>query len=250
MAVSRRSSKPANKAKRSWLRTFVRRGVLFVLLLLLVDAAYLWWLMPDWAALSKGAVPKSAFIKDYEAQRAEDATLPRLRWQPVPTASISKHMRRVVIVAEDSRFYEHDGIDVQALQEVWAYNLSQQKFAFGGSTISQQLAKNLFLSPSRDPLRKWHEFWLTLVMESQLSKHRILELYLNVVEFGPGVYGVEAASRRYWNISASQISMQQAIELAATLPGPKKHNPATRTKFFQGKVKKISRHLGVKADTR
>ena len=216
---------------------------MLLLLFLLLDAAYLWWLMPNWDELAKGPIPKSAFIKDYEELRAEDNTLPKLRWQPVPLNAISKSMRRAVIVAEDSRFYEHEGIDVDALQDAWEYNLEHHKLGFGGSTLSQQLAKNLFLTPSRNPLRKWHEVWLTLIMEQQLSKRRILELYLNVAEFGPGIYGVEAASRKYWGISASQLGVDQAVELAASLPGPKSHNPATRTKFFQNKVKKISRHM-------
>ncbi len=152
-----------------------------------------------------------------------------------------------MVVAEDSRFYEHEGFDVAALQDAWEYNLERHKMVIGGSTLSQQLAKNLFLTPSRNPLRKWHEVWMTAIMEQQLNKRRILELYLNVAEFGPGIYGIEAASRKYWGISARQLSTQQAIELAATLPGPKKHNPATRTRFFNNKVKKIGRHMRVGA---
>ncbi len=247
--MSRRRRAPTKTQKTSLLWRIVKRSVQLLLLILLLDAAYLWWLMPDWDELAKGPgpAPKSAFIKEYEAQRADDATLPRLRWQPVPLSNIAKSMRRAVIVAEDSRFYEHEGFDVAALQDAWEYNLERHKFAIGGSTLSQQLAKNLFLTPSRNPLRKWHEVWLTAIMEQQLSKRRILELYLNVAEFGPGIYGVEAASRKYWGIAASQLSNQQAIELAATLPGPKKHNPATRTKFFKNKVKKIGRHLRVGA---
>lgn len=243
MAAPRRTRSKPKKSSR--LRTFLVRGLQLLVLILLLDAAYLWWLMPDWAELAKGPVPKSAFIAEYEAQRAEDAKLPKLRWTPVPLSAISKNMRRAVVVAEDSRFYEHEGFDVAALQDAWEYNLERRKFAIGGSTLSQQLAKNLFLTPSRNPLRKWHEIWLTLIMERQLSKRRILELYLNVAEFGPGIYGVEAASRKYWGISASQLGVDQSVELAATLPGPKKHNPATRTKFFLNKAKRIGGHMRV-----
>jgi monofunctional biosynthetic peptidoglycan transglycosylase len=237
MALFRRRKSSPKKS------SLFKRGFMLLLLALLLDAAYLWWLMPDWDELAKGATPKSAFIEEYEEQRAEDDKLPKLRWKPVPLSSISKSMRRAVIVAEDSRFYEHEGVDVAALQDAWEYNLEHHKLGFGGSTLSQQLAKNLFLTPSRNPLRKWHEVWLTLIMEQQLSKRRILELYLNVAEFGPGIYGVEAASRKYWGISASQLGVDQAVELAATLPGPKSHNPSTRTKFFKNKVKKIKRHM-------
>ena len=245
--MSRRRTKQTPAKKPGLLRRLLSRSLQLLLLIVLLDAAYLWWLTPDWEALATGPTPKSAFIKDYEAQRNNDAKLPTLRWQPVPLSAIAKPMRRAVIVAEDSRFYEHEGFDVAALQDAWEYNLERRTLAIGGSTLSQQLAKNLFLTPSRNPLRKWHEIWLTLIMERQLSKRRILELYLNVAEFGPGIYGVEAASRKYWGISARQLSSQQAIELAATLPGPKKHNPATRTKFFKNKVKKISRHMRVGA---
>ncbi|TPW15656.1 MAG: monofunctional biosynthetic peptidoglycan transglycosylase [Halothiobacillaceae bacterium] len=201
--------------------------------------------MPRWAELAQGSIPKSAFIVAYEAQRAESGTLPKLYWKPVPLAAIAKPLRRAVVVAEDSRFYEHSGLDLEAMEQAWRYNLRRHTLAFGGSTLSQQLAKNLFLTPSRNPLRKWHELWLTLIMEQQLSKQRILELYLNVVEFGPGLYGVEAASRHYWGVAASQLTLHQAIELAATLPGPKIHNPTTRTRFFLHKVSKIRRHMRV-----
>ncbi len=243
--MSRRRRASTKTKKTSLLWRLVKRSVQLLLLILLLDVVYLWWLMPNWDELAKGPVPKSAFIKEYEAQRADNTKLPKLRWQPVPLSSIAKPMRRAVVVAEDGRFYEHEGFDVAALQDAWEYNLERHKMVIGGSTLSQQLAKNLFLTPSRNPLRKWHEVWLTVIMEQQLNKRRILELYLNVAEFGPGIYGVEAASRKYWGISARQLSTQQAIELAATLPGPKKHNPATRTRFFNNKVKKIGRHMRV-----
>ena len=240
-----RRNPSAHPKKRTRFKTFLRRGALLVLLFLLLDSLYLLWLMPDWEKLAQGPVPKSAFMERYEELRKENPKMPSLRWRPVPLSAISQHMRRAVVVAEDSRFYEHSGIDLAALQEVWDYNLEHGRAAFGGSTLSQQLVKNLFLSPSRNPLRKWHELWLTLTMEQKLSKHRILELYLNVAEFGPGIYGVEAASRRYWGISAGALSIAQAIELAATLPSPKENNPATRTRFFLNKVKKIRRHMGL-----
>ncbi len=243
-----RRNPSAHPKNRSRFKTFLRRGALLLLLFLLLDSLYLLWLMPDWEKLARGPVPKSAFMERYEELRKENPKLPQLRWNPVPLSAISQPMRRAVVVAEDSRFYEHSGIDLAALQEVWGYNLEHGKAAFGGSTLSQQLTKNLFLSPSRNPLRKWHELWLTLIMEQKLSKRRILELYLNVAQFGPGIYGVEAASRRYWGIPASALSVHQAIELAATLPSPRENNPATRTRFFQSKVKKIRQHMGVDAE--
>lgn len=152
-------------------------------------------------------------------------------------------MTRALIVAEDAHFYSHNGIDTDALKEVMEYNLSKKRFVYGGSTISQQTIKNIFLSPSRNPLRKWHEFVLTIGMERNLSKKRILSLYLNIAEFGRGIYGVNAAAQYYWGIPASRLSVKQAVELAATLPAPVKHNPNTRTKFFLKRVKKIGRYF-------
>jgi monofunctional biosynthetic peptidoglycan transglycosylase len=152
-------------------------------------------------------------------------------------------MIRAAIAAEDSRFYQHEGVDFDALKEAMEYNLSEQRMAYGASTISQQTVKNIFLSPSRNPLRKWHEFLLTLGMERNLTKKRILEHYLNLAEFGKGIYGVEAAARYYWGIPAYRLTSRQAIELAATLPSPVKNNPRTRTKSFQKRVKRIRRYF-------
>ena len=157
--------------------------------------------------------------------------------------SIPQAMIRAVIAAEDSRFYEHDGVDLEALKDAMEYNLSEKRMVYGASTISQQTVKNIFLTPSRNPLRKWHELWLTIGMERNLSKKRILEHYLNVAEFGRGIYGVDAAARYYWGIPVNRLNSRQAIELAATLPSPVKNNPRTATKSFRKRVKKIRRYF-------
>lgn len=224
-----------------------------LLILLIVDAFYLAVTWPDWGALARGAVPKSRFIRDYEARAADDKKLPRLRWQPVALSTIPKHLTRAVILAEDGRFYGHSGFDLQAFREAMDYNFEKGRLARGASTISQQTVKNLFLSGSRNPLRKWHELVLTWGMEQHLKKHRILEIYLNVAEFGRGVYGVQAASQAYFGVSVERLTPRQAAELAATLPGPTKHNPATRTRFFDKHTAKIlslmQRFPGDAADT-
>lgn len=152
-------------------------------------------------------------------------------------------MTRALIVAEDANFYSHSGIDFEAFRAAMETNIEKGRFVYGGSTISQQTVKNLFLTSSRNPLRKWHEFILTIAMEQQLSKRRILELYLNIVEFGRGIYGVEAAARHYWGIPASRLSRHQAISLAASLPAPVSHNPSTRSRFFKRRVNKIRRYF-------
>jgi len=223
---------------------FVIRWTLRVLLLVLImDTGYLVGIWPDWELYTEGPVQRSNFIRSYIFQQYRNKPWPKLRWHPVSVDKISRHMIRAIIVAEDSRFYSHAGLDLDALKQAMEYNLSAQRFVYGGSTISQQTVKNIFLSASRDPLRKWHEFVLTLGMEQNLSKRRILELYLNVAEFGRGVYGVEAAARFYWGVSAAGLSVRQAIELAATLPAPVTNNPTNRTRFFKNRVKKIYRYF-------
>jgi len=215
-------------------------GIVFVLVL--VDASYLIAIWPNWDAYKKGPVKQSSFIEQYISERKQHKW-PRLQWTPVSINRISKHMTRALIVAEDANFYSHSGIDWQAFQAAMEHNIEEGRFVYGGSTISQQAVKNIFLSPSRNPLRKWHELVLTFAMEENLSKRRILELYLNVVEFGRGIYGVEAAARHYWGVAAANLSVNQAIQLAASLPAPSSHNPATRTRFFQRRVRKISRYF-------
>lgn len=152
-------------------------------------------------------------------------------------------MRRAAIVAEDARFYQHQGFDLAAFQEAMDHNLENMELRYGASTISQQTVKNLFFSASRNPLRKWHELIFTLAMEHQLSKRRILEIYLNIAEFGIGVYGVEAAARHYWGIPAAMLSQRQAAALAACLPSPKKHNPVTRSRRHLERTRKILRYM-------
>jgi len=233
-----RAASPSGRGRRRWLRPLALLG----LALVAADALYLAAIWPDWDALARGPAPRSAFLLAYERERTAHGWPPPL-WRPVPLAAISRHMTRAAIVAEDARFWSHEGVDLVALRDALDENLERGRLAFGGSTISQQTVKNLFLTPSRSPLRKWHELVLTLAMERHLSKRRILELYLNVAELGLGVYGVEAAAQRYFGTSAAELSREQAAELAASLPSPKRSNPATRTRFFQARTRKILRIL-------
>lgn len=213
------------------------------LILLLVDLFYLMLTWPDWKALASGAVQKSNFIRDYEFKRAENKTLPQLRWRPVSLSTVPKYLVRAVIVAEDARFYEHSGFDLIAFKEAMNYNFAEGRLALGASTISQQTVKNLFLSRSRNPLRKWHELVLTWGMERNLKKRRILELYLNIAELGPGIYGVQAAAQAYFGTPVEALTVEQAAKLAATLPSPERHNPATRTNPFERRALKILNRL-------
>ena len=152
--------------------------------------------------------------------RASDPQAP-LRYRWVPYARISDHLKRAMIAAEDSRFVEHEGFDWEGIQLALEKNQRRGRVVAGGSTISQQLAKNLFLSPSRSYWRKAEEAVITLLLENMLDKARIFELYLNVIEWGNGVFGAEAAAQRYFGVSAAQLNAEQAARLAAMAPNPR-----------------------------
>ncbi|WP_141735668.1 monofunctional biosynthetic peptidoglycan transglycosylase [Oligoflexus tunisiensis] len=232
----------------SWLKSITwswRRALLGLLAgVLLFEGIALIVIWPDWDALRQGKVPESALIKDYIEQRAENPKLPRLQWTPLQKP-LPQRVKKAFILSEDSRFYEHGGVDFQAIRDAIDYNWRHGKVVLGASTISQQTAKNMFLSLSRNPLRKFHELFLTWLLEYKLSKAEILHIYLNVAEFGLGIYGIEAASRHYYHTSAYNLTTAQAAELAASLPSPKKHNPRTRTRFFTRHVARLSRTLQI-----
>ena len=238
---------PPRPRSKSAIRRFtgrlLRAGLGLLLLFVVLDAAYLAWIWPDWESYQRGPIQSSSFIREYVADRTNHPEWPPLRWNPVPLEQIPRDMVRAVVIAEDSRFYSHGGVDWEAFQDAMRYNLAQGRLIYGGSTISQQTAKNLFLSASRNPLRKWHELVLTYAMEHHLSKQRIMEHYLNVAQFGRGLFGVDAAARHYWGIPAARLSRRQAIELAASLPSPATTNPAIRNKTFLRRVNKINRHF-------
>lgn len=230
----RKRSKPKTR-----LRRILRWGWQIILVLLVLDIFYLMSIWPNWSHFGHIQTLKSNFILNYKAQRQHDRALPPLRWVPVPGDELPRDLRRAVIVGEDARFYEHHGIDLLAFLDAMDTNLELKEFKYGASTISQQTVKNLYFSSARNPLRKWHELILTLAMEMHVSKRRILTTYLNIAEFGEGIYGAEAAAQYYWHIPASQLSERQAAELAACLPSPKRNNPQTNTPYFQQRAERI-----------
>ena len=139
----------------------------------------------------------------------------------VPYKNISGHLKRALIAAEDAKFLDHEGFDWEGIQKAYAKNLKKGKIVAGGSTISQQLAKNLFLTTKRTPWRKGEEVIITLMLEALMDKERIFEIYLNVIEWGNGVFGAEAAARHYYHVSAAQLSAEEAAKLAAMVPNPR-----------------------------
>jgi monofunctional glycosyltransferase len=150
----------------------------------------------------------------------------RKRSSFVPLSRISRNLQHAVIAAEDGRFYQHHGFDWKEIQKVAEKNMEDGKLGRGGSTITQQLVKNLFLTTSRSFVRKGIEFTLTPPAEIILGKDRILELYLNVIEWGPGIYGAEAAAQTWYHVPAAQLNREQAARLAAIIPAPRRRKPA------------------------
>ena len=192
-------------------------------------AAHLWW----WRDHS----PASTAFMDASLERLRtnrpDA---RLKHAWVDYERISVHLKRAIIIAEDAKFSEHEGFDFEAIQKALEKNQKRGKVVAGGSTISQQLAKNLFLSGDRTRLRKVQEAAITVMLEKILDKERILEIYLNVIEWGDGVFGAEAAARHYYNKSAAQLTAPEAARLAAMVPRPRFYERNRATPFLNRKT--------------
>ena len=178
-----------------------------------------------------------------ELLRAKDGKA-RLRRQWIAYERISPHLKRAVIAAEDARFIDHEGFDWEAIQKAMAKNEREGKVVAGASTISQQLAKNLFLSGERSWLRKAEEAAITWMMERTMSKRRILELYLNVAEWGEGVFGAEAAARYHFGVSAAALGPEQAAWLAAILPSPRRYEPGRITRYSVDRAASIFARMG------
>ena len=183
-------------------------------------------------------------LRKREAQENGRALAIRQRW--VPYTQISNNLRRAVLVAEDSAFFDHEGVDLKQLRASLEHNWEEGRFTRGASTITQQLAKNLYLSPSRNPVRKLKELLITRRLEAALSKRRILEIYLNVIEWGDGIFGAEAAARAYFGKSAAALSPEEAALLAGAIINPREHSPAKPTRRLLRRQQIIARRMGIK----
>ena len=168
----------------------------------------------------------------------------RLKHQWLPYERISVNLKRAVVAAEDARFLDHEGFDWEMIQKAMARNEKRGRVVAGASTISQQLAKNLFLSSERSWLRKGQEAMITWMLEDVLSKRRILELYLNVAEWGDGIFGAEAAARYHFGVPASALSAEQAAWLAGILPSPRRYERGRLTPYLAGRVDTILARMG------
>jgi monofunctional biosynthetic peptidoglycan transglycosylase len=211
-----------------------------------VYVCYIYLTLPDVRALASANPTTTAFmeLRKREAEEAGRRFAIRQRW--VPYTQISNNLRRAVLVAEDSSFFDHEGVDLKELRASLEMNWEEGRFRRGASTITQQLAKNLYLSPSRNPIRKVKELLITRRLEAALTKRRILEIYLNVIEWGDGIFGAEAASRAYFGKPASELTGDEAALLAGAIINPRQHSPAHPTARLLRRQEIISRRMGIR----
>jgi monofunctional glycosyltransferase len=188
--------------------------------------AYVYLTLPDVRVLARTNPESTAWMEMRAAEAARDGKSTRRVQRWVPYSRISQNLKRAVLVAEDAAFWDHEGIDLEELRKSIEINWEQGRAVRGASTITQQLAKNLYLSPSRNPLRKLRELIIARRLEAALPKARIFEIYLNVIEWGDGIWGADAAARTYFGIPASAVNRQQAALLAGAIINPRVLNPA------------------------
>lgn len=223
--------------------TFLRLlGRLFLLLIVLV-LLYQLWLFGHVLWWKYENPSSTAFMRQQLAVLQEDDPQAELKYDWVPYAQISPHLKRALVASEDAKFLEHEGFDWEGIQTAWEKNAKRGRISAGGSTISQQLAKNLFLSGKRSYVRKAEEAIITLMIEATWDKRRIFEVYLNVIEWGVGVYGAEAAARHYYGSSAAKLGPAQAARLAAMVPKPRFYDKNRNARGLNRKAAIIQRRM-------
>ena len=229
------------KRRRRLVWSVLWRSVLLLFAALIVYESWIfgqvvWWIWVN---------PTSTAFMDarLETLREKDPNL-KIGHGWVDYDDISVHLKRALIAAEDAKFLDHDGFDWKAIQRAAARNLKKRKVVAGGSTISQQLSKNLFLSGRRTPWRKLQEAAITIMIETVMSKRRILEIYLNVIEWGNGVFGAEAAADRYYRTTASRLSADESAHLAAMVPNPRLYDRVGTTPTLQKRAGIIHSRMG------
>lgn len=231
------------KTKKWWGRLFLWLVILPLTIVLILQLYFFlqigWWVNNN---------PSSTrFMRDQLSQLQEHNPKAKLKHQWVEYDRISSHLKRAIIASEDSRFSDHQGVDWEALLKAYEKNAKKGKIVAGGSTITQQLAKNLFLSGGRSYVRKGQELAITYMLEFWMDKRRIYEIYLNVAEWGPGIFGAEAAARHYFGVSASRLSPVQAAYLAALLPNPRVYGKNIYSPYMSRRAGVILRRMNAAA---
>jgi monofunctional biosynthetic peptidoglycan transglycosylase len=233
--------KRANSTARKGLGRSLIKWLIVAPLALVLLVQLVFFLMICWWAQFDPSTTR--FMNQQLSVLRETRPKAELKHQWVPYERISNHLKRAVIASEDANFKVHDGVDWEALQKAYEKNSKRHKVVGGGSTITQQLAKNLFLSGSRSYVRKGQEMIIAFMLETVMSKRRILEIYLNVVEYGRGVFGAEAAARHYFGVSAARLSAAQAAKLAVMLPNPRFYDRNRSTRYLGRRTEAIMRRM-------
>lgn len=219
---------------------WARRGLAILIFLVLAwQGWYLGWVV--WWKFANPVTTSFMAVRLDELRKKEPRAELKKQW--VPYARISNSLKRAVVAAEDAKFSGHEGFDWEGIQKALEKNQKKGRIVAGGSTISQQLAKNLFLSGDKTPWRKAQEAVITLMLEAVLDKRRILEIYLNVVEWGPGTFGAEAAARHYYGVSAAQLSAEQSARLAVLLPNPRRFGRLQDSPYLAARSQIILRRM-------
>ncbi|AUL17244.1 monofunctional biosynthetic peptidoglycan transglycosylase [Bordetella bronchiseptica] len=235
---------PKSTARRlNWFRV-ITAVIMAVLCIAILYQLWMFSLVVWYAYRDPGS---SAIMRQELARLRERDPAAELKYQWVPYDRISNTLKQAVVASEDANFTEHDGVEWDAIRKAWEYNQRQAERGRtkmrGGSTITQQLAKNLFLSGSRSYLRKGQELVLAYMIEHVMPKERILELYLNVAEWGVGVFGAEAAARHYYNTSAARLGAGQAARMAAMLPNPRYYDRHRNTGYLNSRTATLTRRM-------
>ena len=219
---------------------YIKRGLALLVTIIVLYQIWIFLHICWWIKFNPSS---SAFMEDRLEIIQEKRPDAELKYKWVNYEKISIHLKRAVIASEDAKFLDHEGFDWEGIQKAYEKNLKKGKIVAGGSTISQQLAKNLFLSTKRTPWRKAQEAVITLMLEKILTKRRILEIYLNVIEWGNGVFGAEAAARHYYKSSASKLSAGQAARLAAMIPNPRFYDKHQYTRYLNRRTATIQARM-------
>jgi monofunctional glycosyltransferase len=222
-------------------KTFIKtvKFVIFIIILSLLAGTGYYFIFPDVSKMKRESPKTTAFMEYRENEYKNKGKKLKIQKKWVPLSGVSPYLIKAVIIAEDEKFWLHHGFDLEAIQKALEKNVEKGAFKVGGSTISQQLAKNLYLTPAKNPVRKLKEAVLTWRIERTLSKRRILELYLNVAEWGEGIFGIEAASLHYYNKTASALSPEEAARLAVVLPNPRKLRVDGESRYVEKRAKII-----------
>lgn len=213
------------------------------LAIVVVAVAAFWLSLPDVRELATANPKTTTMIELRKQQAAERGKRFVLHWDWRPLSRISPYLQHAVVFAEDDKFWQHEGVDWEAMKLAAEHDWHARTAERGASTIAQQLAKNLYLSPSKNPIRKLREIFLARRLDRDLGKPRVLELYLNIAEWGDGVFGAEAASRRWFGCSASALTPVQAARLATALPNPFTRNPDVKSRALVRKAARLVRGM-------